>query len=93
MSDITLELDYSVANGDTGDNLDGPWELEGLAELGAVMVEVVQAHGPGGGNPVVRASGSVGAVLAWLLEEYTSGDMDAALDLLRPGTGSARVDG
>lgn len=79
MNEITLELDCV-------DPQEGPWELEGLGELGAVVVEIVNPHGPGGGNPVVHVTGSAGALTAWLVAEYLGGGkvLDEALELLRP---------
>lgn len=92
MSDITLELDVV-------DPQEGPWELAGMGVLGAVLVEVVDEHGPAGGNPVCRVSGSEAAVLVWLLREYVGaveGALGQALELLQPagdGNGGARVAG
>lgn len=60
--DVTLELDVR-------DPQEGPWELEGLGALGAVMVEVVDQAGPTG-HPLCRVTGSEPALLAWLVLEY-----------------------
>ena len=77
---VTLELD--VVNPQ-----EGPWEVAGMGVLGAVVVEVVNPHGPGGGTPVCRVSGSEAALLVWLLREYVGavpGALGQALDLLQP---------
>lgn len=88
--DVTLELDVMGAD-------EGPWEREGLEDLGTVMVELVEPSGPAGGNPVARVSGPKAAVVVWLLVEYVAQDdsaLDEAMGLLRPvEDGGARVAG
>lgn len=88
MSDVTLQLDVVGAD-------DGPWELDATRHLGTVMLEVVDPHGPGGGNPVVNVSGPEAAVMAWLLLEYVAGDnaVAEALELLRPAPDGAKIAG
>lgn len=93
MTEITLELDVV-------DPQEGPWELEGMGTLGAVLVDVAQPVGPAG-HPVCHVSGSEGAVLVWLLREYVGLQavdtaLDQALELLQVaegGNGGARVAG
>lgn len=73
MQNISLELDAVdgtelVGNTDTG--------------FGFVDVTLVTEHGPAGGNPVIRVSGPAPSVLAWLLNAYTDGDYDAAIQTM-----------
>lgn len=58
-----------------------------LTPLGRLTTELVEAHGPAGGNPIYAFTGSEAALLVWLLKEYTFGDVDEALHYL---TGSTR---
>jgi len=79
VNEITLELDMLGAD-------EGPWELEGLQDLGAVMLEIVDPHGPAGDSTIVRVSGSRPALMVWLLSEYLApGDdsVEEAVDLLQ----------
>jgi hypothetical protein len=89
MSDITLELDMTTVT-------EGPWEVADMRDLGVVMVELVSPHGPGASNPVARVTGSQGAVIVWLLQEYLGAAEvgDLVLDALKPlAEGGARVTG
>ena len=63
MDSITLELDCV-------EPVEGPWELAGMAGMGAVVVEITNPCGPAGGNPVITVTGSRAAVIMWLLYEY-----------------------
>ncbi len=71
----------------------GKWDrsiltaLEGTHDHGAgpVTVTVLQARGPGGGNPEVSFEGTAPALLPFLLKHYTGGELtglNGALSLL-----------
>jgi hypothetical protein len=63
-------------------------ELVGTAdtELGPITLELVEEHGPAGGNPILGLTGEPGALLVWLLREYTSGNLADALYFLTEST-------
>lgn len=46
--------------------------------LGPVTFELVTESGPAN-CPIVRATGESGALLLWLLDEYTAGDVNDAV--------------
>lgn len=64
MSQMSIELDLVLNENE---------RVEDLAEtaFGPVSFELVQEHGPAGGNPVYRLTGTDGQLLCWLLEHYT----------------------
>jgi hypothetical protein len=63
---ISIDLDMSMDEGETADDLKEKWP--------GIDFEVVNPFGPGGGNPIVRLTGTKEALADWLRENYESGD-------------------
>lgn len=51
-------------------------------QLGEVTFKLIEKYGPAGGNPVYELTGEDGALLIWLLQHYTQGDVEDALYIL-----------